>query len=241
MFAINQIHLSIEMEEKPLKVATLEDMAVTACYQDITSSLQLAKQISSSSLITLYPDMSLSNVVQLFLEKFSFTYGPILKDQIKKKLVDEFLKHSKSETCSCTKPDATLFLDCVLDESITEPEIHVSEADPVDEKNLIDVMANRSLKLSTLKISFSKKILLTEGMMKSLAKSFVGLQFLTQLNIRDIPEDGCLTLFQDLGPAVCPKLTDLSIESEYLFEDIHVLTLVFGDKAKLFPRFQTGL
>ena len=123
-----------------------------------------------------------------------------------------------------------------MDENFEELIVKIQERVAVKDENsdLIQVVAKQSPFLSSLEFNFGKPI--TAEMGATFAQSFLQLKYLTSLTITEMTDHSyCIPFLENLGTN-CPKLEQLCIKSEFIFEARHILALLIGEQLKLFPK-----
>jgi uncharacterized tellurite resistance protein B-like protein len=221
-------------------VARLEEIAFKACYREILSNLLLCPEHSQphnvsmysySSLISLNPFLTSSNVRTFVRSRLNYHLIGIMNDEIRKKLVSEFNETFKSAE---QKPDIWVFLDCVLDNSFTELETWVASPKAEPKEKLVHTICNRSPSIEILKLNFEMvgKSKLLMDKLQPIISSLSTLTHLTSLSLYHLNKRH-RGLLNCIGTS-CPKLHHLCITG-FLITDKDILALMLGEKLNQFP------
>jgi hypothetical protein len=228
--------------EKKFAVSRLEEIAFKACYHEILSNLLLCPEHSQpnfsdsmysySSLISLSPFLTSSNVRRFVRSRLNYHLIGIMNDEIRKKFIGEFNENFYSAE---QKPDIWAFLDCVLDNSFTELETWVAFPKAEPNEKFVHSICNRSPSIEKLKLNFEtvEKSTLLMDKLQPIISSLSTLTHLTSLSLYHLNKchRGSLKF---IGTS-CPKLHHLCISGfQILNEDIFALLL--GEKLNPFPK-----
>jgi hypothetical protein len=227
--------------EKKFAVVRLEEIAFKACYREILSNLLLRPEhshqphsvsmYSYSSLISLSPFLTSSNVRRFVRSRLNYHLIGIMNDEIRKKFISEFNENFYSAE---QKPDIWVFLDCVLDDSFTELETWVAFPEAEPNEKFVHSICNRSPSIEKLKLNFETvgKSALLMDKLQPIISSLSTLTHLTSLSLYHLNKRH-RGLLNCIGTS-CPKLHYFCITGfQILNEDLFALLL--GEKLNQFP------
>ena len=218
------------------KVKSLQTLAFMSLIFDLVS--KVLDVIAGSS----NRSETVRTVRQYLVDLFKDTEAPFVSE-IRQAMVNEFKNRSED---GCDHQVSLFFLDCVLDESVTEvsvpPFLKITAADwQVEEGssilvNIVNIVADLSPKVDNFYLLDCQKHLMVVKNGPSFSRAFSQFGSLTQLVIQRAPftTSDSLDFFINIGIS-CPKLICLKVKN-IVMETQEIIGLVLGPKAVEFLR-----
>ena len=243
----------------------LECLAFEVAYQEIIFNLLLCPEhvtykskatesfcngVPRSSILSL--NLTSKSVRKFVRERLDFILIGSMSESIREKLVEQlnddlFSIHTDwlgDSPATFERPDAWVFLDCVLDETFTNLDLFSLPPTNVGKSHkLFKTIASRAPFLTTLDMDFESTGELSLKMQTAFTKCLSSLKHLTDLTLKQLksssfPNGDCKQFLSDLGSS-CPHLTSLSLPS-FCFDEENLLVLILGERAATIPDSAKG-
>ena len=245
------------------KIKCLEDIAFEVAYREIVFNLLLCPEhvshkaeqaaesfchgVPSSSFLAL--NVTSKSIRKFVRERLEFILVGTMSDTIREKLFQRFnndlhSRHSEwvsSPDTNTERPDAWVFLDCVLDETFTNLDISTLPPNLFEKGHkLFKTIASRAPFLTTLEINFESTGEISLKMLTALTNCLSSLKHLKDLSLKQLmpssfPNGDYKQFLIHLGSS-CSQLTSLCLSSfDFTCDEEHLLAVILGGRFPTIP------